>query len=97
MAIHYIDLNGGNDSNDGSSFANRKKTFDGLISENDNSSNEPQASLMGDEFRVMETPVVNTGLNATWVSGGIDDYNADGSLNTELYINNVTGLSLIHI
>ena len=97
MAIHYIDLNGGNDSNDGSSFANRKKTFDGLISENDNTNNAAQESLIGDEFRVMETPVVNTGLNATWVSGGIDDYNADGSLNTELYINNVTGTSPLEV
>ena len=35
---------------------------------------------MGDEIRIMETPVVNTGLNATWTKGGIDDYNADGSL-----------------
>lgn len=97
MAIHYIDFNGGNDANDGSSFANRKKTFHGLISDHDRGSNSTQTSLIGDEFRVKETPIVNTGVNATWTSGGVDDYNADGSANTTKYISTVSGGSPIQV
>ena len=87
MAIYYIDLNGGNDSNDGLSFANRKKTFDGLISENDNSSDQ---SIRGDEFRVMGMPIVNTGVNATWTKGGWSNHDANGGTIGNFSINGVT-------
>ena len=73
---YYIDFNGGNDANDGLSFANRKKTFDGLISENDNSSNQ---NVHGDEYRVMGMPTVNTGVNATWTQGGYENQDANGN------------------
>lgn len=46
MAIYYVDYTNGNDSNDGTSFALRKKTID--------SATTSRAS--GDEIRVMETP-----------------------------------------
>ena len=91
---YYIDFNGGDDANDGLSFANRKKTFDGLISENDNSSNQ---NAHGDEYRVMGMPTVNTGVNATWTKGGYGNIKADGSSNSTKSITGATATAPIEI
>ena len=76
---YYIDFKGGNDANDGLSFANRKQSFDGLISELDNSSYQ---NTHGDEYRVMGMPAVNTGVNATWTKGGWAMQDANGTVLT---------------
>lgn len=58
MATKYLDIEGGNDSNDGSSFANRVKTF------------TKAATLVspGDTLRVMAAAAVtDLGTNLTWV------------------------------
>ena len=91
---YYIDFNGGNDANDGLSFANRKKTFDGLISENDNSSNQ---NAHGDEYRVMGMPTVNTGVNATWTQGGYGNIDANGNSNSTKTITGATAAAPIEI
>ena len=66
MATYYIDYNGGNDANDGLSFANRRKTLPARISrENTTQYND----LVGDEYRIMGMPATNMGINATWVVG----------------------------
>tara|TARA_R100000234_G_scaffold40458_1_gene24230 strand:+ start:38 stop:2464 length:2427 start_codon:yes stop_codon:yes gene_type:complete len=95
MAIYYIDFNGGNDSNDGLSFANRKQSFDGLISENDNSSDDN--SIAGNEYRVMGMPAVNTGVNATWTKGGYGNYDANNNVINYVDINGVTATAPISI
>ena len=94
MATYYFDFNGGNDANDGLSFANRKKTFDGLISENDNDSLQ---DVRGDEFRVMGMPSVNTGVSATWTKGGYSNITADGSSTPTKTITGVTATAPIEI
>ena len=57
MATYYVDYEGGNDSNDGLSFATRKKTIDSATT----------SRLPGDEIRVMGTRSSVVG-NATWTS-----------------------------
>lgn len=57
MAIIYVDLENGNDSNDGLSFATRKKTIDSATT----------SRAAGDEIRVMGTHSNVLG-NATWTS-----------------------------
>ena len=91
---YYIDFNGGDDANDGLSFANRKKTFDGLISENDNDSNQ---SAHGDEYRVMGMPTVNTGVNATWTQGGYNNRDANNNSNSNKTIQGATAAAPIEI
>ena len=95
MAIYYIDFNGGNDANDGLSFANRKKSFDGLISEHDNSSDNN--NIPGNEYRVMGMPAVNTGVNATWTKGGFGNRDANNNSNDSFAINGVTATTPISI
>ena len=95
MATYYIDFNGGNDANDGLSFANRKKTFDGLISINDDDS--LQQGVIGDEFRVMGMPSVNTGVSATWTKGGYSNIIADGSSTPTKTISGATATAPIEI
>lgn len=95
MTTYYIDFNGGNDANDGLSFANRKKSFDGLISENDNSVNDN--SIAGNEYRVMGMPAVNTGVNATWTKGGHGNRDANNNNIDVRAITNVTATSPIQI
>ena len=91
---YYIDFNGGDDANDGLSFANRKKTFDGLISENDNSSNQ---AAHGDEYRVMGMPTINTGVNATWTQGGYHNRDANGNNDATKDIQGATATAPIEI
>lgn len=59
MAIYYVDHVGGNDSNNGTSFALRKKTINSATN----------TATAGDEVRVMGTPITNTGRVADWTSG----------------------------
>ncbi len=62
MAIKYLDFVSGNDSNDGSSWANRKLTF---------ASAQTVASA-GDEIRIAATTasaIVSNGTNFTWTNG----------------------------
>lgn len=60
MTIYYIDPEGGNDANNGLSFANRWRTFK-------NTGSTPP--VVGDEYRVMASrPEQNLGT-AAWVSG----------------------------
>ena len=80
MAIKYIDFKNGNDSNDGSSFANRVKSFSGLGFSNIEHSAGTTVDIQGDEIRVMGMEPVNVG-NATWTKGGYNNYNVDGSNN----------------
>jgi len=58
MATKYVDLNNGNDANDGSSFALRKKTL----------SSAAAVAAAGDTIRVMGKPSSNSGT-ATWTEG----------------------------
>jgi len=91
---YYIDFNGGNDANDGLSFANRKKSFNNLISENDNSSNQ---SAHGDEYRVMGMPAVDTGVNATWTKGGYQMRDANNNSIPQKTIQGATAAAPIEI
>ena len=75
MTIYYVDFEGGNDSNDGTSFANRKKTFVGICSPAENTN-----LAAGDEVRVMGQPITSIG-NATWTSGGYGNRQEDGTSN----------------
>jgi len=61
MAIRYLDYEGGNDANDGSSFANRVKTItSGLTA---------ARIAPGDVCRIMKSPdPVSLGINATWTN-----------------------------
>lgn len=61
MATYYIDFEGGNDANDGLSFANRWKTF----------TNGATAARIapGDTMRVMASPNPTSIGNATWTNG----------------------------
>lgn len=56
MAIKYLDFVGGNDANDGSSFALRKKSMSSVTG----------VSSAGDTIRVLGYPLTNTGLTGTW-------------------------------
>jgi hypothetical protein len=59
MATKYLDLSGGNDANDGSSFANRKKTFASVSG----------VAAAGDTIRVMKSDdPVSLGINMTVTS-----------------------------
>lgn len=62
MATYYIDYEGGNDANDGLSFANRWKTM----------TNGATAARIapGDEIRIMASPDPTSMGNATWTGGG---------------------------
>jgi len=66
MATYYIDFNGGNDSNDGLSFANRRKSLPIEISRE---STNHYNSIVGNEYRIMGMPATNMGINATWEVG----------------------------
>lgn len=62
MATYYLDLEGGNDANDGTSFANRWLTITG----------GPTAARIapGDTIRVMASPApTSLGINGTWSDG----------------------------
>ena len=59
MVTRYVDLVNGNDSNDGSSFALRKRTI----------ASAGTGLAAGDEIRVMASPAAtSTGINATWTN-----------------------------
>lgn len=61
MAIYFLDPEAGNDANDGSSFALRKKSLASLT-----------AAMLapGDTIRVIASPdPVSTGVDATWTNG----------------------------
>lgn len=57
MATYYFDPDGGNDANDGLSFANRKKTWGGLAPAN------------GDELRIMAARDPHSLGDVTWTNG----------------------------
>lgn len=60
MAIKYLDPVNGNDSNNGTSFALRKKTMSSLTS---------TGISAGDEIRIIQSPdPTNLGQNATWTN-----------------------------
>ena len=62
MATYYLDLENGNDANDGTTFANRWKTF----------TNGATAARIapGDTIRVMGSPdPTSLGINGTWTGG----------------------------
>lgn len=61
MAVYFLDYEGGNDANDGLSFANRWKTF---------GSGATAARIApGDTIRVMGSPVpTSLGVNGTWTN-----------------------------
>tara|TARA_B100001564_G_scaffold357379_1_gene373471 strand:+ start:1320 stop:3821 length:2502 start_codon:yes stop_codon:yes gene_type:complete len=95
MATYYIDYNGGNDSNDGLSFANRRKTLPARISREDTTQYN---DLVGDEFRIMGMPATNMGINATWVVGQPNRRDENGTTdNNDFHINNATAASPIEI
>ena len=52
MTVYYVDPEGGNDSNDGQSFANRKKTITAIST--------------GDEVRLIRSPAPTSLGNASW-------------------------------
>lgn len=57
MATHFVDYAGGNNGNDGLSFANRKKTIQGVT---------PSA---GDTIKVIGSPApTSLGINTTWTN-----------------------------
>ena len=91
MTTYYVDFEGGNDSNDGTSFANRKKTFVGICSQDE------QTNLgAGDEVRVMGQPITSIG-NATWTSGGYNNRQEDGTSNANRAIEGASNATPIVI
>jgi hypothetical protein len=62
MVTYYVDFEGGNDANDGTSFAQRWQTL----------TNGATAARIapGDEIRVMASPAPTAIGNATWTGGG---------------------------
>ena len=61
MATFYLDYEGGNDANDGTTFANRWKTF--------NSGATAARIAPGDTIRVMGSPApTSLGISATWTN-----------------------------
>ena len=95
MTTYYFDFNGGNDANDGLSFANRKKSFNGLISDNDNGADFNDNA--GNEYRIMGMPAVDTGVNATWTKGGWGSHDENGNTISTKNIENATATSPIEI
>ena len=95
MATYYIDYNGGNDANDGLSFANRRKTLPEEISRaNTNQFN----AICGNEYRIMGMPATNMGINATWVVGQPNRYDeSGGGPYNEIHITGATAASPIEI
>ena len=79
MAIYYVDYENGNDSNDGSTFAARKKTI----------SSASQAASAGDTVRVAKSPDPTSLGNGTIVDPHVSIYNTR-SIGTITY-SNVTG------
>ena len=62
MATFYLDYEGGNDANDGTTFANRWKTFAG-------GATAPRTAP-GDTILIMGSPApTSLGINGTWTSG----------------------------
>lgn len=60
MATLYLDYEGGNDASDGTSFANRVKTYDRIQA----------LYAVGDTIRMMAAPAVQSlGTNIAWVDG----------------------------
>ena len=57
MAVYYLDPIGGNNSNDGTSFANRRKSYPSSAS---------NAFQDGDEVRIIKSPDYTSLGNATW-------------------------------
>lgn len=57
MTTWYVDLQNGNDGNNGQSFANRKKTLASVAT---------AGAAAGDTVRVMGKPSTNSGINATF-------------------------------
>ena len=91
MTTYYVDFEGGNDSNDGTSFANRKKTFVGICSPDETTNLDA-----GDEVRVMGQPITSIG-NATWKSGGYANRNEDGTANAQRTIEGASNATPIVI
>ena len=95
MATYYIDYNGGNDANDGLSFANRRKTLPADISRESTTQNN---AICGNEYRIMGMPATNMGINATWEVGQPNRYDeSGGGPYNELHISNATAASPIEI
>ena len=95
MATYYIDFNGGNDSNDGLSFANRRKSLPAEISREDTNQYN---TIVGNEYRIMGMPATNMGINATWEVGQPNRYDeSGGGPYNELHITNATAASPIEI
>ena len=59
MAVYYLDPIGGNDSNNGTSFALRRKSFTG---------SSVNAFADGDEVRVIKSPDWTSVGNSTWTA-----------------------------
>jgi len=81
MATYYIDYNGGNDANDGLSFANRKKTLPDRISRIITGTSTTPGEVVGNEYRIMGMPAINMGINATWVVGQPNRRDENGTTN----------------
>ena len=95
MATYYIDFNGGNDSNDGLSFANRRKSLPIEISRE---STNHYNSIVGNEYRIMGMPATNMGINATWEVGQTNRYDESGAGPfNEVHISGATAASPIEI
>lgn len=69
MTIWYVDPEGGNDSNNGQSFANRKRTMNSIAS--------PQA---GDQVRVIASRPRQQPMNVTWTDGSSSLTLANGAV-----------------
>lgn len=70
MATYYVDLEGGNDSNNGTTFALRKKSLSGIT------------ASAGDEIRVMASPeATSLGQSATWTNRAITSASINSSTN----------------
>ena len=98
MATYYIDYNGGNDANDGLSFANRRKTLPDKISRIDTSTSTAIGEVVGNEYRIMGMPATNMGINATWVVGQPNRRDENGTTNNnDKHISGATAASPIEI
>ena len=98
MATYYIDYNGGNDANDGLSFANRRKTLPDKISRIDTSTSTAIGEVVGNEYRIMGMPATNMGINATCVVGQPNRRDENSTTNNnDFHITNATAASPIEI
>lgn len=89
MAVFYLDFEGGNDANNGTSFAQRWKTI---------TSGATAARIApGDEIRIMGSPApTSLGVNGTWTAGAFSStISISSSTQTPITVTTATAHNLV--